>query len=336
MRTRLWHARMAARLPGAAQSGESIPGRAPSHSRRAARFLGVVALIASLGAAAAYAPGDSDVVVQAAGTPIELFIYKPPGYRGEGMIVSLHGLGRNVSGYRDYTRGFAERFDALLVVPYFDRERFPGWRYQRAGIAQRNAETALLDVLPRAQWTGEILRGVIEAVRAHEGAPDMPYVLIGHSAGAQLLSRLTAFAPLPAVRIIIANPSSWVAPTLAEPFPYGFGDLPAEIGNERALERYLAQPITVLLGTADTGSVNLSQAAGAKRQGAHRYARGSHIFQSAAAAAASHGWRFGWDLVEIPGVGHSARAMYANPVAERAFCPRPAAAGSAVSWPCRG
>ncbi|MPZ42347.1 MAG: hypothetical protein GEV05_02905 [Betaproteobacteria bacterium] len=316
-----------------------MPSR-PSHARLAARLLGGLVLVVALGAAAAYAPGDSDTDVEAAGTSIELSVYKPPSYRGEGMIVSLHGLGRNATGYRDHTRGLAERFGALLIVPYFDRERFPTWRYQRAGIVRRNAETGAFSAQPPEQWTGEVLRAVIDAVRAHEGAPDLPYVLIGHSAGAQFLARMTAFAPLPAARIIIANPSSWVAPTLAEPFPYGFGRLPAEIGNERALERYLAQPVTVVLGTADTGSIDLSQTAGAKRQGVHRYARGTHVFQSAAAMAHDRGWRFGWQLVEIPNVGHSARAMYASPVAERAFCPEPAqapgAAGarSPASWPC--
>jgi pimeloyl-ACP methyl ester carboxylesterase len=312
--------------------------RRPAHARLAARLLGGMVLVAALGAAAAYAPGDTDAVVDAAGRSIELFVYKPSGYRGEGMIVSLHGLGRNATGYRDHTRRLAERFDALLIVPYFDRERFPTWRYQRAGIVRRDTETGAFTPQPREQWTGEVLRAVIDAVRMHEGSPEMPYVLLGHSAGAQFLARMTAFAPLPAARIVIANPSSWVAPSLTEPFPYGFGRLPAEIGNERALERFLAQPVTVVLGTADTGSVDLSQTAGAKRQGEHRYARGTRIFQSAAAIARSRGWDFGWHVVEIPNVGHSARAMYASPVVERAFCPEaaqaPEAARPPASWPC--
>jgi pimeloyl-ACP methyl ester carboxylesterase len=252
------------------------------------------------------------------------------------MIVSLHGLGRNASGYRDHTRKLAERMRALLVVPHFDRERFPTWRYQRNGIARRNGETGELTVLPPEQWTGEILRALIEAVRAEEHAAEMPYVLLGHSAGAQFLARMTAFAPLPAARIVIANPSSWVAPSLTEPFPYGFGRLPQGLGNERALQRFLAQPISVLLGTADTGSVDLSQTAGARRQGEHRYARGKHVFQSAQALARDRGWDFGWRLVEVANVGHSARAMYAHAATERALCPEPAPAGAglAASWPC--
>jgi pimeloyl-ACP methyl ester carboxylesterase len=308
------------------------------HARDAARLLGGMALLAALGAAAAYPPGDTDAAVEAAGTSIELFVYKPPSYRGEGMIVSLHGLGRNATGYRDHTRKLAERFDALLIVPHFDRERFPIWRYQRAGIVRRNTETGAFTPQSPEQWTGEVLRAVIDAARMHEGRPEMPYVLLGHSAGAQFLARVTAFAPLPAERIVIANPSSWVAPSLTEPFPYGFGRLPAEISNERTLERFLAQPVTVLLGTADTGSADLSQTAGAKRQGEHRYARGTHIFQSAAATARSRGWDFGWHVVEVPNVGHSARAMYASPVAESAFCPDSAqargATRSTAPWPC--
>jgi poly(3-hydroxybutyrate) depolymerase len=276
------------------------------------------------------------------GAPIELFVYKPPTYRGEGLIVSLHGLGRNASGYRSHTRALAERFRALLIVPLFDRDRFPTWRYQQAGIARWD-EAGTLAAQPAEQWTGEMLRSVLDSVRKDEGVEDMPYVLIGHSAGAQFVLRAIAFGRLAPVRIVIANPSSWLEPNFDEPFPYGFGGLPPKLANDDVLRRYLARPVTVLLGTADTGSTDLSMTAGAQRQGAHRHARGTNIFHAAAEASRRRGWDFGWRLIEVPDVGHSARRMYASPLAARAFCPdetEPASAASrdaaARKWPCTG
>jgi len=293
-------------------------------------------------AAAGYEAGDSTVSVDALGTPIELYVYKPAAYRGEGLVVSLHGLARNAPGYRDHTRALADELRALLVVPLFDRMRFPTWRYQRAGIARRDPATGALHVEPAERRTGELLRAIVDAVRTEERAPSMPYVLIGHSAGAQFLLRATAFGRLEPARIVVANPSSWLAPSAAEPFPYGFGGLPHEMAGEDVIRRYLARPVSVLLGTADTGSVDLSMAAGARRQGEHRYARGTNVFDAAAATARSHGWTFGWRRLEIPGVGHSARAMYASPIALRAVCPdsmEGSARGdkeSAQPWPCVG
>jgi dienelactone hydrolase len=303
-----------------------------------AAALGAVLFAAASRAAAAYPSGDSEAIAVAGDTAIELFVYKPAGVRVQGLIVSLHGLGRNAAGYRDYGRKLADRSGALLIVPLFDRERFPTWRYQRAGIARRDAESGALTIEPAAQWTGEILRAIVDRVRAEEDAPDMPYVLMGHSAGAQFLLRAAALAPLDAARIVIANPSSWILPTTDERFPYGFGGLPAALAGERALERYLAQPVTVLLGTADTGAKDLSMTAGARRQGEHRLARGRNAFGLAARTAQAHGWAFGWRLIEVPGVGHSAGRMYGAAEAERALCPEDAsaaAAGQASKWPCK-
>lgn len=295
------------------------------------------ALIAEAARAAPYPTGDSEAVVVIGDTPIELFVYKPAGFRGEGLIVSLHGVGRNAVGYRDHGRALADHFGALLVVPLFDGGRFPAWRYQRAGIARRVGESGAVELEPEQQWTVAVLRAIVDRVRAEEGAAAMPYVVMGHSAGAQFLLRATALAPLDAARIVIANPSSWLLPTTAERFPYGFGGLPAALSDERARQRFLAQPITVFLGTADTGAADLSMTAGARRQGEHRYARGRNAFELATRTAQAHGWTFGWRLVEVPGVGHSARRMYEAAQAARALCPdgvESAPAMRAGRWPC--
>jgi poly(3-hydroxybutyrate) depolymerase len=294
-------------------------------------------LVAAAAGAAPFPAGDSTTEITVDERAIEVFVYKPGNYAGRALMVSLHGLGRNAAGYRDAGRGLADRFGALLIVPLFDRERFPTWRYQQGGIARRNSD-GTLSVEPPGHHTGDLLQGIVDAVRADEGNRDMPYVLIGHSAGGQLLVRVAAFGRASAERIVIANPSTWVMPSLDEAYPYGFGGLPAELAGEQALQRYLAQPVTVLLGTADTGTNNLSMTAGAMRQGSTRHARGLNAFHAAQALAKRRGWPFGWRLAEVPGVGHSASRMYRSPLVAAALCDRPlqdaAAAGAHAGWPC--
>ncbi len=79
------------------------------------------------------------------------------------------------------------------------------------------------------------------------------------------------------------------------------------------MRAYLAQPLVVLLGEADTGTRNLAVSPEAMAQGPYRLARGRNAFRAAQAVAASHNWPFGWTLVEVPGVGHNATAMFDAP-----------------------
>ncbi|GAA0554333.1 putative cell wall-binding protein [Rhizomicrobium palustre] len=117
---------------------------------------------------------------------------------------------------------------------------------------------------------------------------------------------MAAYTPNDARRILIANPSTHVLASLDEEPPYGFRGM-----KEEALKRYLAASVTILLGQEDTGAKNLAEDERAEAQGKTRYERGKNAFQQAQATAQQHGWAFNWVLVEVPGVGHSARSMFA-------------------------
>jgi pimeloyl-ACP methyl ester carboxylesterase len=253
---------------------------------------------------------------------IDVHTYKPQHYTGRALLVTLHGLNRNAAGYLAYTTALAERHGFLLVAPLFDRERFPTWRYQAGGIARyaNPPESRPLQLEPESRWTARLLLDLIEAVRSRESTPDLPYYLIGHSAGAQFLSRFAAFVPNAAQRIVIANPSTYVWPTRAAHFPHGFGGLSEGLNTDEAIQRYLAQPVTIFLGSSDVirdGTLNVTEAA--MRQGANRHERGVQVFRVARDIARNNGWTFNWRLVEAPGVSHSARRMYASPQANAAI-----------------
>ena len=254
------------------------------------------------------------------GQDIELHTYKPPRYAGGPILLVLHGLGANAPGYRDYAMPLADQLGFLVVAPLFDRKRFPTWRYQAGGLVRDQRADGEFTVEPEAQWTGRLFLAIIDSVRVAEGRPDLAYALIGHSAGGQALSRFAAFMPHQAQRIVIANPSTWLWPTRDERFPFGFGGLPAPLADDAALQRYLAQPVTVLLGAADLRrDNNLNVHPPAERQGATRYERGHNAFRAAQQLAQDRGWAFNWKLVEVPAVGHSARRMLGSPQARAAL-----------------
>lgn len=262
------------------------------------------------------------------GVRLTFHSYKPAAGAGGPLIVAFHGSDRQTELVRDFLVPLADRQNALVVAPLLDEERFPRWRYQWAGLLEpllKDGEVIKVGRKTRhrlrteQQWTARIVLALIDHVRTREGRPDMPFYLIGHSAGAQLIGRLSAFTAHDAQRIVLANPGSYLAPTRRRVFPYGFGGLPEDLKTDAALRRYLALPITIYVGTEDRRRNGLDTSAGAERQGKNRYERGHEIYRLARQTAASKGWPFGWRLVDAPGVGHNSQDMYGAPTALEAL-----------------
>ena len=239
--------------------------------------------------------------------PITLFTYKPPTYRGGPLLIVCHGVQRNAEDYRNFAITLAERFGVLVVAPLFDKERFPMARYQRGGLV--GADGA---VQPPERWTYASIPRMVARVRELEGKPDLPYYLIGHSAGGQFLVRMAAFLPGEAERIIAANTGSHLFRTREADFGYGFGGLPPELSGDDVIRRYLAARLTLYQGTGDViADPSMDASPPAMRQGPNRLARGRAAFAAAQALAKEKGWVCNWRLVETPGIAHEAAFMFA-------------------------
>jgi hypothetical protein len=189
--------------------------------------------------------GPAKLEVDVDGQRLAVYTYKPASYRDGPMIVVFHGLSRNAGEYRDHARGLADRRGAIVVAPEFDMERFPYQRYTRGGVLEGGA------VAPRPRWTWTLVPKLADELRRRAGVPDLPYYLIGHSAGGQFVGRLTGFVETGARRHVAANAGAYLFPDRDAPFPYGFGGLPDELGGDGAIRSYLARPLTVFVGAKD-------------------------------------------------------------------------------------
>jgi pimeloyl-ACP methyl ester carboxylesterase len=245
------------------------------------------------------------------GTPIEVFSYRPAGCSDPSLLLVFHGAQRDAADYRDYARPLADRQCLLVIAPLFDKHNFPSWRYQRGGIVRQNGTVRN----PR-DWTGRMVPGLVDWARKQEGRP-LTYSLIAHSAGGQFLSRLAAFVPTEARRIVLANAGTYVFPSLAVAAPYGLGKVYSGADGEAQLRRYLEQPLTIYLGEDD----DRNNTAEARAQGASRHARGLNVFGAGQKLAQARGWSFNWRLVQLPGVGHDGQKMLAAPEAFDALQP---------------
>ena len=259
------------------------------------------------------AEGKDRFTLEARGKTLEVFTYKPKAYPGERLFVVMHGVNRNADEYRDNAVALGDRFGALIVAPRFDLEQFPVEAYQRGGVTHEGKAQAM------ERWTFAFISEVVAATRQREGRPELPYHLIGHSAGGQFLTRLAAFLPGEAVRIVAGNPGSLIFPTREMPFQYGFGGLPEKWSDDAWLKRYLAAPLTLFLGTEDTGDKHLDESELAMKQGKNRWERGRACFEMGKQLAEQKGWPFNWTLVVAEGVGHDSARLFAHPKAEEAI-----------------
>lgn len=302
------------------------------HHRRAGRNpnrLLVSLLLVCFGTSAlAGETGSSMSRVMADGMEIKVFTYRPVTCTKPSVLFVLHGLNRKAEGVRNKAIDISEAACLMVFAPLFDKDRFPNWRYHRAGVVRDGI------VQPQSRWTVSVLVALLSHAQRVVGNPNAKLYLFGHSAGAQFLSRIIAYTPLPAAeRIVIANPSAHVVPFLREPAPYGFGGVLPAAQAETRLREYLASPITIYLGQEDTREKNLVNSPAAARQGANRLQRGRNVFHEARALAQRHNWKFGWTLVEAVGVGHSSGGMLRALALYRAIGFRPCAIADPVSGP---
>ena len=260
------------------------------------------------------AMGSGRQTVDLDGIRLKVFTYRPDGCADLSLLLVFHGNARDADRYRDDARALADKNCLLVVAPLLDRRTFPLWRYQHGGVVRDGV------VQDPRDWTGRLVPALVDWVRTQEGRP-LAYSLLGHSAGAQFLDRLAAFVPTEARRIVVANPGSYVFPSLQIAAPYGLGKVYSGADGEAQLRRYLEQPITIYLGQGDVKADDRDPSPEAQAEGASRYQRGRNAFNVAKALAQARGWPFNWRLVELPGVGHNARKMFAAPQASEALAP---------------
>jgi len=267
------------------------------------------------------------------------------------LLITLHGARRNAL---DYFAGAIEAVDAvgaagrdtLVVAPQFltradtQAQRLPpetlvftqeGWRegYDALGPA------------PVSSYA------VLDALLAHfadrQRYPRLAeIVMIGHSAGAQVLQRYAAVGRGEdalrqagiAIRHVVSNPSSYlyfsaerpaaggtfqpadiVSCPSADRWHYGLGDPPPYVDahDPAKLEAsYSARDVTYLLGMADIDPNHrlLDRSCAGLAEGPYRLARGLSYF---AYLRARHAYGLHQRVVEVPDVGHDQRRIYNSP-----------------------
>jgi len=263
-------------------------------------------------------------------------------------VLVIHGSGRNaVSAQAAVERAVAESggHGVLIVAPQFPtKEDLDG---QDAGpdvAAWKASDWSQGDradaALPAARVSSfDVLDLLIADISAPDRYPNLRDIIVaGHSAGGQFVHRYAAGTRIEQdaalaerklrVRYVVANPSSYLymvpihyGPASSDckgvgDYKYGLNDLNTymrAIGPEALRSSYPHKDVTMLLGRLDHALIDPSKddTCEGVAQGAHRLNRGVRFARAVddQYGSGNHKTR----VVIVPGVGHSAAAMFTSP-----------------------
>ncbi|MFZ5791691.1 MAG: alpha/beta hydrolase [Pseudomonadota bacterium] len=230
------------------------------------------------------------------------------------ILFVLPGIDRDAHTYRDIWVPYARQERALLLVPQFSLQDYPGSRGYNLG----NMFDAKGRPIPPQDWSFTRIEQLFDQVREEIGGTQTGYLLYGHSAGAQFVHRFVLFMPEARIeRAVSANAGWYTFPDFNTPFPYGLSDTRL---TDADLATAFARDYSILLGTQDTDATHptLRTTPQAEQQGPNRYARGMAFFEAARAKAADLGVPFRWHVSTVPGATHS-NAEMAGPAAHALF-----------------
>lgn len=234
--------------------------------------------------------------------PMRVYTYRPASCDARCPLVMLiHDLERDGSRYRDAWVEHAERHRFALAAPEFaDR-----W-WARDAYASIDPEKDK----NRERWSFAALERVFDEVA--EGRDG--YLLYGHGVGGEFAVRMSLLRPDHRAKLIVAaNPGwytfpEWRKEKKPDRFPYTLFESPV---GETELRAALQRRVVVLVGENDTDGQHktLKRTEPAMKQGANRLQRAENFFKAATATANELGVKLGWQLTDVPGVGHDGFAL---------------------------
>lgn len=205
--------------------------------------------------------------------------------------------------YYDTWRPLAEQYGAILLVPEFTSEKWPGaWTYNMGNVRSKT-----LAAKPWRETSFFVVEQAFRLAAKSLNSRRTKFSMFGHGAGSQFIQRYVLHSGCRMIdRAVAANPGWYMLPDYEFQFPFGLRGAPI---SESRLRNAFSCNFTLLLGTADVNYARLRNDPAALAQGRTRYDRGLFYFNRSKADARRLGAPFRWHLSEVPGVGHESRRM---------------------------
>jgi predicted esterase len=227
------------------------------------------------------------------GGELDYFAYAPRSISAtSSLLVTVHGIDRKALQHAMRFAPWAEQRSFVVLAPHFSKARMP--RYQKtfsgpSGESPLDAFDLTVDHFLRAT-------GMRPATKT----------LFGYSGGAQFAQRYVLRGRLAWDKLVLAAPGWFTMPDSELPFPYGLGASISAGASPPDLDRLMATPTLVLVGSEDThrdSSLNREAEIDAV-QGLTRLERAGRWTEAMTAQAARRGVQSLITMKTLPGAGH--------------------------------
>ncbi len=240
--------------------------------------------------------------------PINIYYYRPTTWvAGDDIAFVLHGTNRDAERYLNDWTSYSIENNVLVICPEFTNEKYPGSRYYNTGnIMDSTNGTGTLQ--PKEDWVFPAINRIVEDLKLNIKSFNSKTLLYGHSAGAQMVHRYAIFNDATNFDLIISANAGWYTmPADDISFPYGVSNIKI---TDKEWAKIFEKPMVVLLGENDTiRDSNLRVTEEADKQGENRLERGKKFYEEMLNKAHELEVPFNWQLITVPGVGHTDRLM---------------------------
>ncbi len=209
------------------------------------------------------------------------------------VLVSVHGVSRNVEEHLDAFASICKQMGWLLVVPHFCHKHFPG--YQTLGLRRKKSG-------PRSDLA---LNSILDEIQQDLGVQARKFRMFGFSGGAQFVHRYALAHPHRVMSAVLGASGWYTFPDHQAPFPRGHR-VSADSNLRLFTEKMLTIPMAVLVGSEDicrddalnqTDKVDL-------QQGINRVERGKNWIAAMQLQAKKRGLPTQYVAEVLPGCDH--------------------------------
>jgi pimeloyl-ACP methyl ester carboxylesterase len=219
------------------------------------------------------------------------------------IIFIMHGASRNAEKYINDWLPLAQNRNVVLIAPEFSKERFPDYVY----LMMSTEKGKLLK--DQSLYLNDSLGLLFDFFKAKLKLSTTTFRLYGHSGGSQFVNRYLLLSDETRIeKAAMANAGFYTFVDRQSPYPFGIKNM--NVSDER-IEWFLRLKGGVFLGDSDNDPAHrsLPSMRKAKKQGRHRFERGTNFFNDLIALGVEKNLPFRWRYQSVPRVAHDNAGM---------------------------
>jgi hypothetical protein len=235
---------------------------------------------------------------------IQVFYSAPPIITPKTKILFLvHGVSRTAERYLNDWVLLSQGRDVLLVAPKFSKEFYNEYAYlMKTNKTGRPMNDTTLDL-------DSSLDELFNFFSAKFKIQTNDFRLYGHSGGAQFVHRYLMLGKETRIdKVAIANAGFYTFADSSISFPFGIKNM--NVSDDR-LKWFLSLKGGLFLGDMDNDPKHksLPSMRKAKKQGKHRFERGTNFFNDLVGLGVKKNTPFRWRYQVVPGIAHDNTGM---------------------------